>query len=120
MTNITTEAPASSAQSYTDIRAKWKALAADRKITKEDISALCIYRALLRDEDIEGAQIRLRKSFSPITNSIKLENGAKAYYQLNLSLQRIRSSTLYSWLTGEEQGRLIKIVIDMHIAGEFE
>lgn len=85
-----------------DIRQNWKALAADRKIKSEDIAALCIYRALVKEQGIEGALSRLRKSFKPITNPIKLANGADP----NLSLKNALWSTKYSafkdWLPEEE------------------
>jgi len=85
-----------------DIRQNWKALAADRNIKSEDIAALCIYRALVKEQGIEGALSRLRKSFKPITNPVKLANGADPDLALKNALWLTRYSALSKWLTEEE------------------
>lgn len=85
-----------------DIRQNWKALAADRKIKSEDIAALCIYRALVKEQGIEGALSRLRKSFKPITNTIKLANGTDPDLSLKNSLWLTKYSVFKDWLPEEE------------------
>jgi hypothetical protein len=85
-----------------DIRQNWKALAADRKIKSEDIAALCIYRALVKEQGIEGALSRLRKSFKSITNPIKLANGADPDLSLKNSLWSTKYSAFKDWLPEEE------------------
>lgn len=94
-----------------DIRQAWKAIAADRKITSTDIAALCIYRTLLKEQGVAEAVARLKKSFSPVSNSVKLANGAAPYYSLHLALKSIqfsvyKNSTLARWLPEEEYGRV--------------
>lgn len=98
-----------------DIRQQWKALAAERKIKSEDIAALCIYRALVKNEGKEGAIARLRKSFNPVTNTIKIQNGAAPYYALSVSLWRVKHSSLFSWLSDEEKETLVAISRDIKV-----
>ena len=99
-----------------DIRQQWKALAAARKITPKDVAALCVYRALLKTPDVdtlrtaitqgygkEGAIHRLLKSFKPITNQVKLSNGAEPYGCLMTSLRLAKYSEVYSWLDEEDK-----------------
>jgi len=88
---------------FTDIRQQWKALAVNRTISKEDIAALCIYRALVKEQGKEGAISRLRKSFKPITNPVKLANGADPNFSLKMALWGTRHSVLITWLEPEEQ-----------------
>lgn len=85
-----------------DIRQNWKALASDRKIKSEDIAALCIYRALVKEQGIEGALSRLHKSFKPITNPVKLANGADPTLSLKNALWSTKYSAFKEWLTEEE------------------
>jgi hypothetical protein len=108
-----TEAHTSTQTSNTDVRENWKALAADRKITSSDIAALCIYRSILRGEGATGAESRLRKSFFPITNQVKLDNGAAAYGALNSALWLTRHSTFYTWLTQSEQIAMWNIALEL-------
>jgi hypothetical protein len=98
---------------FTDTRAKWKARAALRNITSADIAALCIYRSVMRGEGLEGAESRLRKSFFPITNKVKLDNGAAPFGSLNSALWSVRGSVLYSWLTPSEQDAVWKIAQEL-------
>ena len=116
----TTEAQASTQTSNTDVRENWKALAADRKITSSDIAALCIYRSMLRGEGATGAESRLRKSFFPITNKVKLDNGAAPFGSLNSALWQIRHSTFFSWLTPLEQEAMWNIVQELRKSGAFK
>jgi len=102
--NTTSEA----AKPIKDIRPQWKALAADRKITREDIAALCIYRALRKEQVPEGAKSRLHKSFKPITNKVKLENGAYPYGSLETALNSIKYSNFAKWLNEDE----LKLMLD--------
>jgi hypothetical protein len=107
---VTTETPVSDSQkSFTDIREKWKALAADRKITKEDIAALCIYRSLIKDEGLDGAKGRLYKAFTPVSNPIKLENGTRPYGSLSQAVACIKWSNVITWLDTDEA----KVVSEM-------
>jgi len=90
-----------------DIRPQWKALAAKREITKEDIAALCIYRALYKGQIPEGAKTRLHKSFKPITNPVKLNNGAEPNAALMIAIHSIKYSHFADWLDKEELQQLI-------------
>jgi len=113
MTNVT-----EAQKSITDIRAQWKALAASREITREDIAALCIYRSMYTGEGKEGAISRLQKSFKPISNLVKLENGAYPYGALDTALWLAKKSTLVSWLTEEERTELLSIAKEIKIKGK--
>ena len=93
--------------SFKDIRPQWKALAQERKITKEDIAALCIYRALVKGEVPEGAKTRLHKAFRPITNQIKIANGAAPYAALDTALYSLKYSAFAKWLSEDEMKALI-------------
>lgn len=101
-----------------DIRNQWKALAADRKITREDITALCLYRALVREQGKPGAIARLSRSFRAITNPTKLANGAEPLGSLETSLWRIRNSTLFSWLEKPEQDQMLAFAREFKITGQ--
>lgn len=101
-----------------DIRQNWKALAADRKITREDIAALCLYRALVKEQGKEGAISRLRKSFKAITNPVKLENGAYPFGALESSLWSIRHSTLITWLDEEEKQAMLTLAKEIKVKGK--
>ena len=116
----TTEAQASTQTSNTDVRENWKALAADRKITSSDIAALCIYRSMLRGEGAAGAESRLRKSFFPITNQVKLDNGAAPFGSLRIALGLIRYSTFYTWLTTAEQDAMWAIAKELSTSKAFK
>jgi len=101
-----------------DIRQQWKALAAERKITREDIAALCIYRALVKEQGKNGAISRLQKSFKPITNPVKLENGAYPYGSLESALWAIKNSTLITWLDEEEKQQLLSYAKEIKVHGK--
>jgi len=90
-----------------DIRPQWKALAAKREITKEDIAALCIYRAVFKGQIPEGGKTRLLKSFKPITNPVKLNNGADPNGALISALHSIKYSHFAEWLDKEELQQLV-------------
>jgi len=114
----TQEASASTTQStFKDIRQQWKALASERKITKEDIAALCIYRAMVRDEVPVGAKSRLRRAFNPITNKTKLENGARPYGSLESAVNSIKYSTFATWLDKNELAALLEAARTTRSAG---
>ena len=102
----------------TDTRPKWKALAAERKITYEDMAALAIYRSMVKGEGKEGAISRLHKSFKPITNTVKLENGARPYLSLYFALWLVKKSTFISWLTEEEKQEMLAIAKSIKISGK--
>lgn len=105
---------------FTDTRAKWKARAAVRIITSSDIAALCIYRSIKQDEGVEGAKSRLRKSFCPITNPVKLNNGAAPFASLNNALWATRGSVFCSWLTADEQAKVWAIATELRKPGAFK
>lgn len=90
-----------------DIRTQWKALAATKKITRGDIAALCIYRAMVKEQVPNGAKSRLHKAFTPITNSVKLANGAAPRYALETAIFEIRYSTFAKWLDPEGLSKLL-------------
>lgn len=100
-----------------DIRPQWKALAAAREITKEDIAALCIYRAVRKGQIPEGAVSRLQKSFKPITNKTKLENGAYPYGSLDTAMNSIKYSNFAKWLDEAELKQLLDAVKSTKTAG---
>ena len=105
----TTEAQASTTQAtFKDIRPQWKTLAQERKITKEDIAALCIYRSLIKGEGKEGAISRLKKAFKPITNTTKLENGADPQGALKSAIWSIKYSKFAEWLDKDELAALLE------------
>lgn len=101
-----------------DIRQNWKALAAKKEITRSDIAALCIYRSLLKDEGKEGAISRLKGSFRPITNPIKLDNGAYPYGSLRFALSELRSSHLISWLDLDDAAKILDIAKSINAWGK--
>lgn len=103
-----------------NIRQQWKAFATARKITSRDIAALCIYRSLLkRDEAIpqgygkEGAIKRLRKSFKPITNTVKLENGCTPFCTMVESLRLIKYSEVFKWLDEADQKEMQALATEL-------
>jgi len=100
-----------------DIRTQWKAHAAERKITREDIAALCIYRALVKEQVPTGAKSRLHKSFKPITNTVKLENGADPYGSLKSAVNSVRYSIFAQWLDKEELEMLVEAAKSTRMAG---
>jgi hypothetical protein len=116
-TEIATETPIAEPKKFKDIRAQWKALAADRKITKEDIAALCIYRAMVKEQVPEGAVSRLHRSFKPITNKVKLDNGAAPYAALESAVNSIKYSKFAEWLNKDELNALLEAAKATKAAG---
>ena len=106
-TEITPDATVSEPKKLKDIRPLWKARAADRKITSSDIAALCIYRALVKDQVPEGAKTRLGKAFSPIKNEVKLANGAAPYAARDIAVAYIKYSIFAEWLDADEMKLLL-------------
>lgn len=104
--NTTESAASESATSFTDIRPQWRMLAKERKITKEDIAALCLYRSLIKGGIKEDTLARLRKSFKPISSQIKLDNGAYPYGSLQEAIRMVKYSNLAQWLTKDEAALL--------------
>ena len=100
-----------------DIRPQWKAFAANRNITSQDITALCVYRAVIKGQVPEGAKSRLHKSFKPITNTVKLANGAYPHAALETAVNSIKYSTVASWLDKEELDQLLEAVKTTKTAG---
>ena len=96
----------------TDIRSIWKKLSSEKKLTRGDIATLCIYKALKKGVP-EAAKTYLRKSFQPITNSNKLNNGAYPYYGMYNALHDVngyRPSIIFQLLTPEEQGQVASVI----------
>lgn len=97
-----------------DIRQQWKAHAASKKITSQDIAALCIYRALVKEQGQEGALSRLQKSFTPITNPVKLANGQAPSAALKFALWYVGQSVMVDWLTEEEYKPIGEMALALH------
>jgi hypothetical protein len=91
-----------------DIRTQWKALAAEKKITREDIAALCLYRTMFKKEQTPEALARLHKSFAPITNAIKLANGAIPHASLDSAVRTIKYSAVAKWLDESDVNELLE------------
>jgi hypothetical protein len=113
-----TEVVSDASKSFTDIRAKWKARAALKNIIKEDVSVLCIYRAVIAAEGKEGAIERLNKSFTPITNQNKLNNGAYPYFGVYSSLYGVRGCPVYNWLDETEKKAVLEIAKSIKATGK--
>ena len=96
-----------------DIRQQWKAHAASKKVTAQDIAALCIYRALVKEQGQAGALSRLQKSFTPVTNPVKLANGQVPSAGLRSALWRVKHSVFAEWLTEEEFRPLGEIALSL-------
>jgi hypothetical protein len=97
-----------------DIRQQWKAHAASKKITSQDIAALCIYRSLVKEQGEEGALSRLKKSFTPVTNPVKLANGASPMFSMRQALWMVKNSVFTEWLTDEEYKPIGEIALSLH------
>lgn len=97
-----------------DVRQEWKAHAASKKITSQDIAALCIYRTLVKEQNEEAALSRLKKSFTPVTNPIKLANGANPTASLKNALWMVKNSVFVEWLTAEEYKPLGEMALALH------
>jgi hypothetical protein len=100
-----------------DIRTQWKALAAAKEITREDIAALCLYRTLFKEQQSAEAKTRLHKSFAPIKNEIKLANGAQPYEALVAALRTIKYSHVAQWLDEEDRVKMLELAKETLLAG---
>lgn len=98
-----------------DIRQQWKALASEKKITAIDVAALCVYRALLDTEaDAKAtATALLLKAFAPVTNQIKLDNGATPRYSMLSALRLVKYSKVYEWLPEENRNDLAALALEL-------
>jgi hypothetical protein len=114
----TTEATSATPKSFTDIRSKWKARAAIRNTTSADIAALCIYRSMIRGECKQATIARLRRSFTPVSNPIKLQNGHSRWHGLASGLFAVKFSPLLEWMTKEESVELLGIAKSINAYGE--
>ncbi len=99
-TQITEEQRAARKAERAEVKAIWKILADARTISAQDIAALCLLRSL-KSDDTENTKARLHRAFSPITNKIKLENGATPYGSLERALRWLRYSEFAKKLPGE-------------------
>lgn len=106
-TETTIEISISEKQSFKDIRPQWKILAQERKITSEDIAALCIYRAMIKGQVPELAIAKLNKAYNPITNATKLANGAEPMYARQIAINSVKYSNLAKWLSPDELKALV-------------
>lgn len=97
-----------------NIRQQWKAHAASKQITSRDIAALCIYRALVKNQGQEAALSRLQKSFTPVTNSVKLANGQAPNGSMRFALRYIKKSIFVEWLTQEEFEKLDEMALCLY------
>lgn len=97
----------------TNIKSLWTARHHAREISSTDIAALCIYRSIKLGEDTEQTKARLCKSFSPVRNKIKLDNGAYPYLSLTYSLNMIKYSCLADWLAPEEFASIAELAKSM-------
>ena len=111
-------ATTSTQTTFKDIRPQWKALAKERKLDSSDMAALCIYRSMIKGEGKEGAISRMHKSFKPITNPAKLENGAHPYGSLSSALWSIKYSTFITWLDEDTKTTLFAIAKDIKAMGK--
>lgn len=116
-TEATIQTTSEAVKPLKDIRPQWKVLAANREITKEDIAALCIYRAVYKGQIPEGAKTRLQRSFKPITNTVKLENGADPHGAMTTAINSIKYSHFAEWLDKEELQQLIVAARETQKAG---
>jgi len=89
-----------------DIRNLWKAHAATKTITREDIAALCLYRTLVQEQTAEDAKQKLFRSFSPISSPTKLANGSRPYDAMTYALGTVRYSVFAKWLDADDFARI--------------
>lgn len=96
-----------------DIRPVWKKLSSEKKLTRGDIATLCIYKALKKGTP-DIARTYLSKSFKPITNLNKLNNGAYPYYGMYNALRDVNNkwnpSVIFKLLTEEEQSQVSAVI----------
>jgi hypothetical protein len=91
MSLVSTQETQATKEQRIKITAIWKELADAKTISSEDVAALCLLR-FLKSKNTEDIKARLHRSFSPITNKIKLENGAAPYGALERALRLLRYS----------------------------
>lgn len=91
------------------IKNEWKNLSSARKVTSRDIATLCIYKSLQNGENYEGAIVRLKKSFSEIKNTNKLNNGVRPYGTLLDSVHGVKYSQMLDWFPQDEKDMLIEM-----------
>lgn len=101
-----------------DIRQNWKDLANAKAIRKEDILALCLYKTLFKEQGKEEAIVRIKKSFIPIENEIKLANGAEPYAALSSAMYSLRGSNVYFWLEDADKEKLLTLAKEIKIRGK--
>jgi len=91
-----------------DFQKAWKELAARKTLTSSDMAALCLIKAILREQRhmektpdvpfdmLEQVKFYLRKSFKPISKPSKLSGGAYPYGSLYLALRSVVGTNTYS------------------------
>jgi uncharacterized protein (DUF2252 family) len=69
----------------TNIKLFWKELASKKEITKQDMATLAIVRALEKEDPHSATMSYLNKSFTLISNKIKLalENHYGKHYEIS-------------------------------------
>jgi hypothetical protein len=104
-TQITEEQRAAKKAERAAVKAIWKTLADAKKITSQDVAALCLLRSL-KSNDTENTRARLLRAFKPITNKIKLENGAAPFGALELALRWLKYSEFAKQLPEDTQKQM--------------
>lgn len=102
---ITEDQRAANRAEYAAVKAIWKKLADARTITCQDVAALCLYKSIklgLTDD----TKARLHRSFKPITNQIKLQNGCTPFEALEKSLRWLKYSEFAKQLPEETQKQM--------------
>jgi len=102
---ITEEQRAAKKAERAAVKEIWKKLANARTLTSQDAAALCLLRSL-KSDDTANTRARLLRAFSPITNKVKLENGAKPFGSLELALRWLKYSEFAKQLPEETQKQM--------------
>ena len=92
-----------------EFQKQWKQRAEKKLITSIDMALLALVRASKKDKPFEQASFYLLKSFKPITNQKKINNGAYPYFALWMAVRYFDRSPLLS-LLDEETISKIKVL----------
>lgn len=85
---------------------EWKQRAAQKNITRYDMAALALTRAIQKDQPFEKASFYLLKSLRPITNQKKIAHGAHPYASLWDAVRHVMNSPMVKFLSEEDQSKL--------------
>ena len=98
--------------------ARWLELAKNKNITAADCATLCLYRTILKSDDVgqqtENAVMHLKRAFSPISNTVKLENGASKYAALKQSLALLKYSNFFLALEFPAQEKISTLAKEVY------